>query len=302
MTYEDRTTDPTIFGITPDYIEVEQREVVAGRYIDENDQEGAARVAVLGSSTVENLFPPGVPPIGQTVRIDGVPFRVIGVMSERGAGAFVDIDNAVFVPMRTGQTRLTTQRAVNGDPIVTQILLRARTQDTVEDLELQIKETLREERNLDFGDEDEFTVSTATDLLDSIGTILSALTYFLAAIAGISLLVGGIGIMNIMLVTVTERTKEIGLRKAVGAQNTDIMLQFVTEAMLLSLIGGAIGIAIAGLGSLLVSAALPAFDVALDPFGVTLAVGISMFIGVAFGLFPALRAANLNPIDALRYE
>lgn len=302
VTYEDRATDPSIFGITEEYLEVEQREVVAGRYIDETDNEGAARVAVIGSSAVENLFPPGTFPIGQTIRVGGVPFRVIGVMSERGSGGFGDIDNAVFVPMRTAQTRLTSQRAVTGEPIVTQILLKARDQESVDSLVEQITATLREERDIEFGGEDDFTISTAEDLLSSIGTILRLLTYFLAAISSISLLVGGIGIMNIMLVTVTERTKEIGLRKAVGAQNTDILLQFVTEAILLSLVGGGMGIAIAAAGGALVSALVPDLSVGVSILSVVLAVGVSMLIGVLFGLFPALRAANLNPIDALRYE
>ncbi|MEM6527266.1 MAG: ABC transporter permease [Chloroflexota bacterium] len=299
VTYEDRSTEPSIFGLTTEYREFDNRDVAAGRYIDAEDNEGAARVAVLGSSAVENLFPPGLPPLGQTVRISGIPFRVIGVMTEGGSGGFADLDNSVFVPIRTGQTRLTTQRAVNGDPIVTQILLQARSQDAVDSLVDQITVTLREEHDIDFSGEDDFVISTAEDLLDSFGTILRYLTYFLAAIASISLIVGGIGIMNIMLVTVTERTKEIGLRKAVGAKNSDILLQFVTEAILLALIGGGVGIAIAGAA---VSAIVPAFDVTLETFSVILAVGISTLIGVVFGLFPARRAANLNPIDALRYE
>ncbi|MEL7233389.1 MAG: ABC transporter permease, partial [Chloroflexota bacterium] len=230
VTYEDRSTEPSIFGLTAEYREFDSREVAAGRYIDAEDNEGAARVAILGSSAVENLFPPGVPPLGQTVRINGIGFRVIGVMTEGGSGGFADLDNSVFVPIRTGQTRLTTQRAVNGEPIVTQILLQARSQDAVDDLVDQITVTLREEHDIDFSGEDDFVISTAEDLLDSFGTILRLLTYFLAAIASISLIVGGIGIMNIMLVTVTERTKEIGLRKAVGAKNSDILFQFVTEA------------------------------------------------------------------------
>jgi len=302
VSYENRDTEPSILGITPEYIEVERREVVAGRYIDEGDMEGSARVAVLGSSTVENIFPPGMYPIGQTIRVGDIPFKVIGVMDEQGSGGFADLDNAVFVPMSTAQTRLTNQRSVNGELIVTQIVIKARSEDTVDNLVQQITDTLREIRDIEFNGEDDFTISTQDDLLESIGTILRLLTYFLAAIASISLLVGGIGIMNIMLVSVTERTKEIGLRKAVGAQNYDILMQFVTEAVLLALIGGSVGITIAAVGGFLVSTFVPDLDVGVDPLGVILSVGISAAIGVFFGYFPAQRAANLNPIDALRYE
>jgi putative ABC transport system permease protein len=302
VNYEERTTDPSIYGITQDYIRVERRDVVAGRYIDETDNEGVARVAVLGASTVENIFPPGVFPVGQSIRIDGIPFRVIGVMDRQGGLGFADLDNAIFVPMRTAQSRLASNRSVTGEGVVTQILLGARSDDAIEPMVEQITEVLREERDIDFAGEDTFTISTQDDLLDTFGGILSTLTYFLATISGISLIVGGIGIMNIMLVTVTERTKEIGLRKAVGAPKGIILFQFVTEAVMLSLMGGGAGILIAGLGSAAVSSLIPAFDVGLNVVSVLLAVGLSTIIGVSSGLYPAWRAANLNPIDALRYE
>ncbi|MFZ4813649.1 MAG: ABC transporter permease [Phototrophicaceae bacterium] len=302
VVYEDRSTSPSILGITPTYLEVEQREVLLGRYIDETDQEGSARVAVLGSSAVDNLFPPGVYPLEQTIRVNGIPFRVVGVLSKGGSGGFFDADNTVFIPLRTAQTRLTSERAANGDYIVSQIVFKAGSEAAVTSLVNEITEVIRAERNIEFNGEDDFVISTQASLLDSVGTILRLLTYFLAAIASISLLVGGIGIMNIMLVTVTERTKEIGLRKAVGAKNYDILLQFVTEAILLSLIGGGVGIAIAALGGVLINQIPGDLNVTVDPFSVFLALGISTSIGVGFGIFPAWRAANLNPIDALRYE
>jgi putative ABC transport system permease protein len=303
VSYENRETDPSIFGITPQYIEVEQREIIAGRYIDEVDQEGSARVAVIGSSAVENLFPPGVYPLGETIRVGNVGFRVIGIMDEGGSGGFADLDNAIFVPLRTAQTRLINQRAVNGDFIVTQIVFRAPDEESVPILVQQITNVMREQRDIDFNGEDNFVISTQGQLLDSVGTILRLLTYFLAAIASISLLVGGIGIMNIMLVTVTERTKEIGLRKAVGAQNYEILLQFVTEAVVISLVGGGAGIAIAAAGGAIISS-IPniGLNVGVSTLSVILAISISSLIGIFFGYFPAYRAAKLNPIDALRYE
>lgn len=303
VSFEDRKTSPSIFGITPSYMEVENRELVAGRYIDDADIEGAARVAVLGSSAVQNLFPSGVYPLGQSIRIGSAQYRVIGVLDEGGNNTFADLNNAVFVPIRTAQTRLVNDRSVNGDYIVSQIIFKAPDEDSVDTLVQQITDVMREERNINFGGEDDFVISTQGDLLDSVSTILRLLTYFLAAIASISLLVGGIGIMNIMLVTVTERTKEIGLRKAVGAKNSEILLQFVTEAIFISLVGGGTGILIAAAGGALITS-IPALglNVGVSTFSVILAVGISTAIGVFFGYFPARRAANLNPIDALRYE
>lgn len=303
VSYEGRTTEPNIFGITPSYIEVENREVIAGRYIDDEDIEGGARVAVLGSSAIENLFPPGTYPLGQTIRVGNVGFRVVGILEEGGNSTFADLDNAIFVPIRTAQTRLVNERSVTGDYIVTQIIFKAPDEESIDLLVQQITDVMREERGIQFNGEDDFTISTQGDLLESVSTILRLLTYFLAAIASISLLVGGIGIMNIMLVTVTERTKEIGLRKAVGAKNSEILFQFVTEAVFISLIGGGVGIAIAAAGGAIITS-IPAIglDVGVSTFSVILAMGISSSIGIFFGYFPAQRAAKLNPIDALRYE
>jgi putative ABC transport system permease protein len=197
---------------------------------------------------------------------------------------------------------LSGDRVISGDRPITNIVVAARDSTTVDLAAQQIKQTLREERGIAFRDEDTFQVVTSGDLLDSFTSVTALLTVFLGVIAGISLLVGGIGIMNIMLVTVTERTREIGLRKAVGAQKTDILMQFLVEAVVLALVGGGIGIMLAGGATLAAGAALETLDVSLKASSVLLATLISSAIGVFFGLYPANRAASLNPIDALRYE
>jgi putative ABC transport system permease protein len=303
VTFEGREISVRILGVTTDYLSIRSRAIVAGRFFDQTEMDSLARVAMLGQDTLERLFPADVYPIGQTIRIGDVTFRVEGVLNKVGAAGFgVSDDDLIVVPMTTLQTRLSGERVLTGDRAIGSILVQARTADTVESLTQQIRETLRQEHRISFRDEDDFEIFTQTDLLDSLGSITSLLTVFLGMIAGISLLVGGIGIMNIMLVTVTERTREIGLRKAVGAQKGDILLQFLTEAIVLALVGGGIGVLVASGGTALISAAVPDLKAAVQPSSVLLATLISALVGVFFGSYPANRAAALNPIDALRYE
>jgi putative ABC transport system permease protein len=291
-----------IRGVTEAFPEMRNREVLAGRFFDSTEVEGQGRVAVIGLTVVDRLFPESYP-IGQTIRIGDVNFRVIGVMAEVGGTAFGgDENDLVFVPVTTAQTRLSGQRQLSGDRPLSSILVQAREADSVDLVAAQVRQTLREEHNISFRDEDDFQIFTQSDLLASLSQITGLLTIFLGIIAGISLLVGGIGIMNIMLVTVTERTREIGLRKAVGAQRRDILLQFLTEAVTLSMVGGGIGIALSLSGAFAISAVLPDLAVSVQPASVLLATAISVGIGVFFGSYPANRAAGLNPIDALRYE
>jgi putative ABC transport system permease protein len=291
-----------IRGVTEHFPTMRNREVLEGRFLEAEDVDGIARVAVIGLTVVERLFPDTYP-IGQDIRIGDINFRVIGVMAEVGGTPFGGDDNdLIFVPVTTAQTRLSGVRDLSGDRPLTSILIQARDEDSVDVVAQQVRQTLREERNIAFRDEDDFQIFTQTDLLSSLSQITNLLTIFLAIIAGISLVVGGIGIMNIMLVTVTERTREIGLRKACGAQNRDILLQFLTEATVLSLVGGGIGITLSVLAALAISAALPELAVSIQFSSVLLATLISLGIGVFFGIYPANRAAALNPIDALRYE
>lgn len=291
-------------GTGPEYPELFARPVVVGRFFDQAEMDGSARVAVITKKVVDSLFP-NIYPIGQTMRIGGARFTVIGILEEQGSDfgpPGTDLDDLIYIPITTAQTRLSGERVISGDRPITQIVVAARDSSRVDLTAQQIRQTLREERGITFRDEDDFQVVTQGDLLNSFTSVTALLTVFLGFIAGISLLVGGIGIMNIMLVTVTERTREIGLRKAVGAQKTDIMVQFLVESVVLALVGGALGVLLASLAAMGAGAAMATLDVAVQPSSVILATLISTSIGVFFGLYPANRAASLNPIDALRYE
>jgi putative ABC transport system permease protein len=303
VTFEGRQAAIRLLGVTDEYLAIRNRSVVVGRFFDREELNTQARVVVLGLEAVPRLFNEGVDPIGQTIRIDGINFRVIGILNRVGGAGFgPNDDDIVAVPLTTMLNRVTRDREVNGERPVSLILVQARDSESVNLVAQQIRQTLREVRGINFRDEDDFQIFTQNDLLDSLGSITGLLTVFLAAIAGISLVVGGIGIMNIMLVTVTERTREIGLRKAVGAQKSDIVFQFLIEAVVLALIGGGMGLLIASSGLALVGLVLPELQVGVQLSGVLLATLISLAVGMFFGIYPANRAAALNPIDALRYE
>lgn len=302
---EGREISIPINGVLPMYESIYNRTVVAGRFIDQTDVDSMARVTVIGQDVVTALFPDSYP-IGQSIRIAGLRFTVIGVLETLSGGGFGGFggnqDRLVLIPITTAQTRLSGERVITGDRIVSFIVVQANNSSVVEDTANQIRQTLREAHEITFRDEDDFTVFTQSELLDTFGNVTELITLFLAVLASISLVVGGIGIMNIMLVTVTERTREIGLRKAVGAQNSDILLQFLTEATVLSLIGGGFGLLLAFVISRLVSVLVSTLSVTIQPDSVLIAFVISAAIGIFFGIYPARRAASLNPIDALRYE
>ncbi len=300
--YQNAEARARVRATTPDYPAVLNRRVVLGRWFDEREMLSGARVVVLGQTTVRNLFPPDVNPLGETLRIQDVPFRVIGVLDVYGGATFGDQDDVIFMPTTTAQQRLQSARTVQGAYPVSRVTIQASSDERIDILVAQITQVLREEHGISFRDEDDFNVFTQADLLQSFSAITGLLTIFLGVIAGISLLVGGIGIMNIMLVTVTERTREIGLRKAVGARQLDILSQFLVESVVLSVVGGAAGLVLAALGTALVAALLPDLKAFVSLSSVVLATTISALIGIFFGLFPARRAARLNPIDALRFE
>lgn len=296
-------TNTTVTGTMPDYQQVRNFYIGQGRFVDARDNETLARVAVLGTATAQQLFN-GRDPIGQSIKINRVPFKVVGVMKEKGGTGFFgqNQDDVIFIPIRTAQTRLFGNQSLtsNGQRRVSVIYISARTEDRATQAVSQITQELRQRHHIQF-QQDDFSVASQKDLLGALSQITSILTIFLGAIAAISLLVGGIGIMNIMLVSVTERTREIGIRKAVGAKRRDILVQFLTEAIALSVSGGIIGI-LSGAGIAQAVTQTGVITTVVQPSSVALAVGFSVGVGLFFGLYPAWRASLLHPIDALRYE
>jgi putative ABC transport system permease protein len=292
-----------ISGVTPEFLAVRNKTVAEGMFLSEADVNGRSRVAVLGSKAYEQLFEEGAYPIGQTIKINRVPFRVIGIMEEVGGSSFSGVDSTIYVPLTTAQTRLYPWwRSRKGEPLLSSIYVQVADESLMDQASDQIGELLRQRHNITYRDEDDFTIIKQTDIVSIFGDITGVLTVFLGAIAAISLLVGGIGIMNIMLVSVTERTREIGIRKAVGAKRRDIRAQFLVEAIVLSLIGGFMGMALGIGGSMLVSSLADQLTTVVTWDIIALATGFSAAVGLFFGIYPANRAASLNPIDALRYE
>lgn len=300
--YGRETMTVQVSGVSLNYSAVRQYFVAEGDFFTENDERAAARVAVIGQTVLTTLFPDGEYPIGQTIRINRLPFKIVGILEPKGGSMFGDLDSIVLIPITTAQQRLFNARTPKGEYALSIIHIQAINDEAMEPLAQQVASVLRERHNIFFRDEDDFTVVTQNDLISAFGEVTGVLTIFLGAIAGISLLVGGIGIMNIMLVSVTERTREIGLRKAVGAKRMDILLQFVIEATTLSLIGGLIGMVIGITGTLIVGWYVPELPVAVTLDSVLLSTSVSAAIGLFFGIYPAIRASALRPIEALRYE
>ncbi len=292
-----------LVGISATYLDMIRWKIGSGRGIDEQDMTSNARVAVLGETTVKRLFPEGVNPLGETIQIGGVPFRVIGVLEKYSGASFGEDNNDVIcIPLTTAQTRLQTERNLSGELPVSVIVMQATSTGTIDSAVEATTRFLRNQHKIKPGKEDDFIVTTTKDLIKSFDAVIGVITIFLSVIGGISLLVGGIGVMNIMMVTVTERTREIGLRKAVGARYRDIMLQFLTEATVLCFVGGALGLYIALVLILGVRAAIPDLNPTVSLRSIVLAVGVTSFIGMFFGLYPASRAASMDPIAALRSE
>jgi putative ABC transport system permease protein len=288
-------------GVTIDYDEVRNLTLSEGDFINQQHMLARSAVVILGPDTADTLFGRSEGVVDETIRIEGQPFRVIGVVERRGGSGFTNEDDQLYVPLTTAQMRLIRRRSDRVDTIIVQAI----NSDAVSQAQEEISSILRVRHRTPIG-EDDFTIFTQQSFLETAQTITNVLTIFLGGVAAISLLVGGIGIMNIMLVSVTERTREIGLRKAIGARKRDILFQFLAESSLLSLLGGLIGVGL-GLGlSTVVGAIATASDVELAPLvtldAVLLATLFSIAVGLFFGLYPAKRATDLEPVDALRYE
>jgi putative ABC transport system permease protein len=295
VTYRNRNTNINAIGTTPGFLPVRDFDVGRGRFLTDLDIKRSNQVAVLGADLAKRLFD-NVDPVGQQLRIKNVSFQVVGVLEAKGSNLGVNYDEAALVPITTMANRIVGRTSPYGIEL-TYVVASAKDADSVEAAEFQITNLLRLRHKIT--EEDDFTINTQKDAMETVGKITGALTIMLAAIAGISLFVGGIGVMNIMLVSVTERTQEIGLRKAIGAREKDILVQFMIEAVILSAAGGVLGTLI-GVGGTLLIAVFSPLQAGISPVAILLAVGVSGGIGLFFGVVPAQRAAKLDPIVALR--
>ncbi len=302
VSYAGESTNTSIYGVTPPYAEVRSINLSEGEFITEAHVLGRASVALLGTGVAEDIFGRKSGLIGETVRIEGQNFRVIGVLEEKGGSAFSDEDDQIIIPITTAQTRLIRRSTQDRVDV---IFVQAISAEAIPQASEEISQILRTRHRCKIG-EDDFTIITQQDMIGVASSITGVLTIFLGGIAAISLLVGGIGIMNIMLVSVVERTREIGLRKAVGARKQDILVQFLAESLLLSVVGGMVGIGFGWVISTVVGKIAVANDVALNPAidlnSILLATLFSVAVGLFFGIYPANRAASLQPVEALRYE
>jgi putative ABC transport system permease protein len=301
---EAKRTTLAISGVTPNFTEVRNwKPREGGTFIGQSDVDNAARVAVLGTTIVERLYgDKTVDPVGRIVRINDRVFTVIGVMEEKSTSFFGDQNAVIYIPISTAQSRLDQARTKDGGYQVDVFHVQAISEKLMDQATTEIENYLTTAHDVQFQGEQDFQIINQKDLLTSLGRITGILTAFLGMIAGISLLVGGIGIMNIMLVSVTERTREIGLRKAVGARGRDILTQFLIESLVLSILGGLIGIGLGWGATILASVLIPTLQVTVSADAIILATAVSSFVGIFFGLYPASRAARMKPIDALRFE
>jgi putative ABC transport system permease protein len=302
--YQGVNANTSLVGTTPDYAIARNAEVAQGEFISASNVSGRSLVAVLGNTVAVNLFGDAGAAVGQTIRASGVPMKVIGVLVAKGGSGFGNQDDEIIVPITTAQTRLVGARRFGASTSVNTVNVQVASADQIDTVSAAISEVLRERHKVLAGAED-FSVQSQADVLSTLTGVTNTLTLFLGGIAGISLVVGGIGVMNIMLVSVTERTREIGIRKAVGARRSDILTQFLVESAALSLLGGLIGIALgwgiaASLGRVQLGGNSIKPVVGLD--SVLLATLFSAAVGLFFGIYPAMRAAALAPVEALRYE
>jgi putative ABC transport system permease protein len=296
---DDQNWATSINGISPEFLLIRDWPVSNGSTLNQSDIEGGTKVVVLGQTVVDNLFGASSDPVGQTVRIKKIPFQVVGVLARKGQSAMgQDFDDAVFMPYTTFMAKIQggLQKFVPGS-----IMVSAASSEDVARAEKQISNLLRDRHHIAIAGDDDFSIRNLTEMASAQQEGVNTLTTLLASIAAVSLLVGGIGIMNIMLVSVTERTREIGIRMAVGARPRDVMAQFLVEALTLSFFGGVLGVLVGVFAANRLASSF-GWPILIQPDVIAIAVGFSGLVGVVFGLYPAQKAARLDPIDALRFE
>jgi len=300
LIYGNQNWSTVIYGVTPEYQIAKEWQMKGGRWFTSEEVKSAAKVALVGETVIENMFQ-GINPVGETIRIKRVPFKIIGTLVAKGETPLgTDQDDTVVVPLSTAKKRLLGGRRLKGK-LVSVMFVKSYTAEGVDETVRGMTELLRQRHRIQPGQPDDFFVRNLSQILQARADSSRVMTLLLAAVASVSLIVGGIGIMNIMLVSVTERTREIGLRMAIGARGKDILLQFLIEAITLSLIGGAIGVALGLSGSIMI-AELGGWPAIIQINSVFLAFGFAAAVGVFFGFYPARKAARLDPIEALRYE
>jgi putative ABC transport system permease protein len=299
VVYGSKNTQTSVVGITPEYLSVRNWKVARGRFIDDLDLANQAKVAVLGATAVEDLFGQTlIDPLDKMVKIDRQSYLIVGIMASKGIGGFQNLDDQAFIPLSTAQVKFggagnTSLQAINVQVVAADKIDRAKA---------ELASILRSRHGLSPNQSDDFTIQDQTQIVEMVEQTAETFTVLLGSIAAISLVVGGIGIMNIMLVSVTERTREVGIRKAVGAKRRDILAQFLAEAVVLSLLGGVIGILLGYGGAQVVTPLLGGTRALVTPQSVFMALSVSIGVGLFFGIYPANRAAGLKPIEALRYE
>jgi len=295
-TAKGNNTNTQVIGTVPDYPSVRNVNIDLGTFVTAYQEQTSAKTAVLGATARDDLFGVGVDPVGQMIRIKNVDFQVAGVMQAKGGTGFSNADDAIYVPLSTAQHYL------SGDTFVTTISVSAQDSSVMSTVQQDVTDLLLQRHGISDPTQADFSIINQTDIINTASSITNTFTMLLASIAGISLLVGGIGIMNMMLTTVTERTREIGLRKAVGIKKLHINLQFLAEAVALTFLGGVMGVVLGWLASLAVTKFVPQLLTQVSLSSILLAFCVSTVVGIVFGFYPARRAANLSPMEALRYE
>jgi putative ABC transport system permease protein len=299
VAYGSENTQTSVLGVTPAYLSVRNWQISRGRFIDELDLTTQSKVAVLGTVVVENLFEGTlIDPLGKMVKINRQSYQIVGLMTSKGMGGFQSLDDQVFIPLTTAQVKFGGAGNTSLDAINVQVASAGK----MERAKAELASILRARHGLSAGQSDDFAVQDQTQIVEMVQQTAETFTVLLGSIAAISLVVGGIGVMNIMLVSVTERTREIGIRKAVGAKRRDILAQFLAEAVVLSLVGGFIGIIFGYGAAQVVTPLLGGTRALVTPQSVVMALSVSIGVGLFFGIYPANRAAGLRPVEALRYE